>query len=376
MVLVARINGKLARQPQSKGFSEQLRHSKQEAYCMEENSTAGHAVPWKYIDSKGKVVPCTVYENANFSIYSAAICNGDCPFCVEKLRSLSKGHELEEQKSGIDDSTYFRSMKHAFKMVRSLDPSLSITGGEPSIDPRLPRIIELIDQYDFRKRTMTTNGSGLLDNGIINLLGKRKFQHLNLSRAHQDEAINQSIMNIDHGFSNDDLLECINRAISAGIRPRLSCVLIAEGIHDIEGILEYLEWAATMNVDNVVFRQLMKFRSGECLDHQVSRYSEQARILMDSLLSEIHPSSGKCLPRFQFIKQVVGYYYYIEIYQYKASDGTSIDVVFENADLAFIDIERQKHGSNELIHELVFHPNGNLCSTWQPWNGIVMKATR
>jgi hypothetical protein len=46
-----------------------------------------------------------------------------------------------------------------------------------------------------------------------------------------------------------------------------------------------------------------------------------------------------------------------------------MDVVFEEADLARL--EETKRVDPDLIHELIFHPNARLASTWQPWDGIL-----
>jgi len=42
-------------------------------------------------------------------------------------------------------------------------------------------------------------------------------------------------------------------------------------------------------------------------------------------------------------------------------------VVFEEADLAQLELVKQRDRS--VIHELIFHPNARLASTWQPWDG-------
>jgi cyclic pyranopterin phosphate synthase len=44
-------------------------------------------------------------------------------------------------------------------------------------------------------------------------------------------------------------------------------------------------------------------------------------------------------------------------------------VVFEEADLA--QLERVKRADPDTIHELVFHPDARLASTWQPWDGVL-----
>jgi len=60
----------------------------------------------------------------------------------------------------------------------------------------------------------------------------------------------------------------------------------------------------------------------------------------------------------------MGYYYYVEVWRY-----CDVAVVFEEADLGHL--EDVKRSDPQTIHELVFHPNGTLASTWQPWDGIL-----
>ena len=77
------------------------------------------------------------------------------------------------------------------------------------------------------------------------------------------------------------------------------------------------------------------------------------------MLDEISGDSA-----FAFSKQIVGYYYYVEVWRH-----AGIDVVFEEADLA--QLERTKQQMPGIIHELIFHPNARLASTWQPWDGVL-----
>jgi hypothetical protein len=32
-----------------------------------------------------------------------------------------------------------------------------------------------------------------------------------------------------------------------------------------------------------------------------------------------------------------------------------------------------KRAEPGLVHELVFHPDGKLASTWQPWDGVLLE---
>ncbi|MBN2153307.1 MAG: radical SAM protein [Candidatus Lokiarchaeota archaeon] len=352
-------------------FDPALRELKQAAFSVEGTSTVGFTIPWNAPALHGRMYQ--VYGNANCSIYSAATCNGNCSFCVEKLRPASRGSSLIDVKRCIDDQAYFIALGKALRLVRPLDPSISITGGEPSIDPRLPRIISLVQKYGFRKRTITTNGSGLLENGLVPKLVAGGFEHLNISRAHADEARNQAIMQVDAPLANLDLRHVIELTRDTGLRPRLSCVLLRGDVDCVDAITTYLDWAASMGVDNVVFRQLMAFDPARCAEDPVIAFSESHRIMLDPILREIYRDPADHHHAFTFTKQVVGYYYYIEVYKYIPTRGRTIDVVFENADLRFIDCDRSLPRQVPLVHELIFHPSGTLNSSWLPGEGIVAR---
>ena len=352
-------------------FDPALRELKQAAFSVEGTSTAGFTIPWDDPALGGKTY--RVYGNANCSIYSTAACNGNCPFCVEKVRPASKGSRLADVKRCIDGEAYFAGLDNALRLVRPLNPSLSITGGEPSIDPRLPRIISLVQKYGFRKRTITTNGSGLLRNDLLPKLVAGGFKHLNISRAHADETRNQAIMQVEAPLSNSDLGRVIELTRGTELRPRLSCVLLRGDVDSMDAITSYLDWAAGMGVDNIVFRQLMEFNPARCAADPVIAYSENHRVVLDPILREIYQDPANHHHAFTFTKQVVGYYYYIEVYKYTPRHGRAIDVVFENADLRFIDRDRSLSRNGSLVHELVFHPCGTLNSTWLPGEGIVAK---
>ncbi|MGH7294332.1 MAG: radical SAM protein, partial [Polyangiaceae bacterium] len=91
----------------------------------------------------------------------------------------------------------------------------------------------------------------------------------------------------------------------------------------------------------------------------VVRFSDRRRVPLGPLLEDLGRGG-----RLSFVKQIVGYYYYVEVWR---SDG--IDVCFEEADLARL--EDTKRLAPTLVHELVFHPSGRLASTWQPWDGVL-----
>lgn len=319
-----------------------------------------------------------VYRNVNLSIYSAQRCNARCPFCVEELRPLSRGLELVDQKRvEPDDDRYFARLDAALDAVAPLDPSVSITGGEPSIDPRLPRIVALLARRGARKRTMTTNASGLLrplpgGGDVLDRVLAAGLEHLNISRAHPDFAVNQRIMGTAGPISDEGLGRVVARCRAAGVRVRLSCALLRGRVDDLDGCLAYLDRAAAWGVDNVIFRQLMRYDPATVQRNVITRYSDGHRVAMAPILEAIRPSDRAASghPRFTFARQVLGYYYYVEVYRYAGPRGP-VDVCFEGADLA--DIQRDaRQRAEAVVHELIFHPDTTLCSTWQPWDGVLL----
>jgi molybdenum cofactor biosynthesis enzyme MoaA len=340
-------------------FVDEWRRRKSEAFDLEGNSTARRVVEFELWGR-----PVRVYANANLSVYSAQRCNARCPFCVEELRPASRGTELALQKTVEgDDRRYFECLERVLEALRPLDPSVSVTGGEPSLDPRLPAVLRLLADRGARKRTLTTNGTGLLDvregRPVIGWITGTGMRHLNVSRAHPDREANARLMVLRDGLTAGQLRRVVEAARAGGTRVRLSCVLVRGAIDDFDGVLRYLDFAAGLGVDNVIFRQLMKTDPATAAEHFVVRFSDARRVPLEPVLDRVSGDG-----RFEFRRQIVGYYYYVEVWRYGDTD-----VVFEEADLARL--EAVKRERPDVIHELVFHPNGRLCSTWQPWEGIL-----
>jgi len=341
------------------GLVPEWRRRKSDAFDLAGNSTAGRTIE---LDLWGR--PVSIYANANFSVYSAQTCNARCRFCVEELRPASRGRALAQQRTiEPDDDRYFAALERSLDVLRPLAPTISITGGEPSKDPRLPRIIGLCSRFPSKRRSLTTNGSGLLDihDGarIIEHIVAGEIEHLNISRAHPDHEHNARLMVFREGLSLEQLREVVDLASAGACRVRLSCVLVERAIDSLAGIRSYLEFAESLGVDNVIFRQLMHVDRQSVVENFVVGFSDRRRTRLEPLLDQISEH-----PEFSFQKQIVGYYYYVEVWRWRG-----IDVVFEEADLAAL--ERTKQTMPGVVHELIFHPNARLATTWQPWDGVL-----
>lgn len=107
------------------------------------------------------------------------------------------------------------------------------------------------------------------------------------------------------------------------------------------------------------------YDKGICsIDHAMD-YDEQAMKNHDKMAylknNKVYLNDiWKCIDkdnRFTPIKQLLGYYYYVEVYKYQG-----IDMVSESANL--VKLYEQKQIANDVVFEMIFHPNGNLNGSW------------
>ena len=167
-------------------------------------------------------------------------------------------------------------------------------------------------------------------------------------------------MRYAEGPTADDMRAIVAAARAGGTRVRLSCVLVAGAVASLEDLVRYVDFARSIDVDSVIFRQLMKTDERTLTPNFVVRFSDRKRVALEPLLDQVSADA-----RFAFVRQIVGYYYYVEVWR-----TGGVDVVFEEADLARL--EDVKRADPSLVHELVFHPDGKLASTWQPWDGVLL----
>lgn len=130
-----------------------LRQQRQELYDIEQ---------YKLLDFDFDGKRKRVYSNVNLSIFTDDYCNADCKFCVAQLRFENRGQLYKKCKIEKDDE-FFTRLDSVLTQVGPINPSISITGGEPTKSRRLPEILRIINAHGCRKRTFTTNGSGLFD---------------------------------------------------------------------------------------------------------------------------------------------------------------------------------------------------------------------
>ena len=330
-------------------FEKQLRYNRQKDYDINEYETE----EYQFKDAGQK----KVYKNFNFSIFIDDICNADCKFCVAQLRYEHR--KLLFKKCHIKNKKeYLRRLEEVLKVVRPLNPSISITGGEPTISPILTDVLKLVDKYNFRKRTITTNGSGLFniqDNDtVLNNLIKYNWNHLNISRVSADDKINKKIMRYEKDSeycSMKDLQKILEITNKSNLKHRISCLLLKESVNSVEKIKEYVDELNKIGANNFIFRELMDY-DHKAVNKEKIEYCDKNKVKLNDIWEDFE--------KYEELKpylNILGYYYYVEIYKYK--DCT---IASESANLNQQYIEKEKN--KDIVYEMVFHTNGNLCGGW------------
>jgi len=323
------------------------REKRQELYNVED---------YELLDFNFNGVDKKVYGNVNLSIFVDDYCNADCKFCVAQLRFENRAMVFKKDRIK-DDTEFFNRIEAVLEYLKPINPSISITGGEPTKSHRLPKLLAIINKYGYRKRIITTNGSGLLDKmdgkTVLQHIIENKFAHINISKSHYIEEENKKIMRYDNGYcSNEDLETIATISLANGLRPRMSCILVKEGISNLSQMIDYMEFYKKLGIDNIIFRELMDFDKEEMINREKIEYNFDNKVELNKIWKDVDKDK-----RFIPLRNLIGYYYYVEVYKFK-----NIDMVSESADLVKLYDEKKKHKG--IVYEIILHPNGNLNGSW------------
>lgn len=297
-----------------------------------------------------------VYKNFNYSIFIDDYCNADCKFCVAQLRYANKG--LMYKKEKIPENEWLKRCEEMLEFIRPLNPSISITGGEPTISKKLIPVLEMVNRLGFRKRTITSNGSHLFDKVgnkmIIDHLIDNGWNHLNISRPAINNEESQRIMRFNNteGFcSNEMMKDIISITNDCDMKHRISCLLLKEGVNSVDKMKEYLNTYIDLGANNFIFRELMDYDQS-AINLEKTQYCVDNKVRLNDIWANIDN-----YPEFEKYLNILGYYYYVEIYKYRG-----VTVASESANM----LQQGKEVANhqDRVYEMVFHPNGNLCASW------------
>jgi len=177
----------------------------------------------------------------------------------------------------------------AFAKSRGAERFVLTGGGEPGLLAwdDLVRTLETARKH-FAKVVMISNGLFLSRHAepsrALAALEAAGLTTLCLSRHAPDDARNRQIMGVDLG--TEAVLAELGHT---GLQPRLVCVLQKMGVHDLESISDYLDYAARHRVSQVCFKELYIASTHESLYGHASTYraSEHGQVPLKVVLEAL-----------------------------------------------------------------------------------------
>ncbi|WP_339727400.1 radical SAM protein [uncultured Gimesia sp.] len=230
----------------------------------------------------------------SISLLPVAIgCQAKCSFC------FSKSSASVEQDKGTLSLEHIATLMQAAKL-RGAQRAVITGGGEPTLYPR-PKLLELIRlaaNYFSQKVVLITNGFILTEMSaaerfaFLEELQTAGLTTLAISHHHHDPDVNRRIMslNIDVTRIAKSLAQNLDRFPTLSMR--LICVLQKGGVEDAGAIQNFLNWAASLNVQEVCFKELYVSTSveSEYYSRPANEWSEAhqvpLRLLLDFLQAE------------------------------------------------------------------------------------------
>ncbi len=300
---------------------------------------------------------------------NAVPCNAHCRFCSEELQRRSN-HSLTAQQLIGDYDNYFEGLRQALLQLGGLPVGLSLSGLEATAEPRwLLRLLDLLAEiapdFQFDEKVLYTNGTGLYKHPqLVPALENARFDRIELSRCHPEQAINQKIMYINRNEPvwENAAYEDLVRSLQGRLFVKNSCILTQPGVHTLEGMEAYLDWATDMGVKEVVFRELSRL-DDSYVRNATAQWVESNRVPIEPLLQELAPSRSGTREGWRYLSSTLGYYYYNEHFLYRGKT----EVIIETSSYTAL----QEANAEGCIQKLVFHSNGNLCGDWDP-NALVI----
>jgi hypothetical protein len=286
-------------------------------------------------------------HRAILTLVTTAACNAACKFCSNEITFTPAGPYLE-----VTDRLE-RTL--AFAEVAGVRKA-AFTGGEPTANPA--KLYELVNVVAarFPRSRLHTNGFGLgrsvqTPGGARQLLPALVDSGLtgvSVSLAHHDPAVNAVIMRMKgrwKGVTEDDL-RWIAGFRSPSFAPRLSCVLSSEGVHDVTGIIEYIEFGYRLGFRNFIFRSCSQIPDQFQKDTEYSNYNNVEYMPIEPLIVQLR--------QHDFIETYAQHKSDSHVHVFRYRDDTTVD----------IDESSEEEDPDPKIRRVNVMPDGVTYTSW------------
>lgn len=169
------------------------------------------------------------------------LCQERCVFCffydAQSVDNLLRHNDLDDA-------------------IKRVDPAgirqVVLTGGEPTLHPRLHEYVALLSERGFREIILQTNGIRLAEPGYLEaLLPHRERLGIGFSLHAATEATNDAITTVDKGYFQPKL-EAIRRSAALGFRVKITLVLSRLNLAEL---VPFVELCRELTKDSDAFLQ-------------------------------------------------------------------------------------------------------------------------
>lgn len=281
-----------------------------------------------------------VYSNVGLTIYVTNRCNSDCSFCMNKYEeNFLCSKEIQ------NDEEYLSRLEYILQILKPINPSIMITGGEPTKSRRLPEVIKLVHKYGYKLRSFSTNGTGLLDvvdgKSILQYMYENDFcNNINISRHAISAGTNFEIMKTKGDLTDERITEIATFCRTHNMRVRMGCTLQKNSVSNLQQMLEYYDYYQNLGIDTVIFREPVPINPNR---NGYEDYKKQA-VNISPIVEDIHLRSD-----FVYAYTLDGLYYNVKHFRYKDK---------------LVKCYKEKHtASSEIVRDLIFYADGRLVDT-------------
>lgn len=299
----------------------------------------------------------------SFTPYIYNVCSANCKFCSEKL---VRDGSVMVCNNWVED--YAKRLNDVFVWLGDQKIFLSLSGKEPTESPlQLKTITECANRFApiVTEKVMYTNLSGFGHHFDLlrDIVVKAGLTRIECSRHHYDEEVNQTIMCFRKGVEvrrNEVYRDIINKMADV-VDFRLVCVLQKCGVGTLDEIYRYLDFAQSLGVKDVVFRELAMF--DDSIENGVTtKYIEENRVEIMDLITRLNPND------FRLTDIIKGYYYFSFGYRFR----NGLNVCFEMSD--YEEMIAKHYG--DKIYKLILYPNGKLCTDWNMKGELIIEPKK
>jgi hypothetical protein len=300
---------------------------------------------------------------------SARNCSARCVFCSETL-IFKEASRLSA--SLRPNANYFAGLERALKEMKGLPIGLSLSGLESTDDPDwLLQTIALLSDFEAStpvdEKVLYTNASGLAERTygkiLLPALKEFKLTRAEISRHHFDSTQNDKIMRFrdPEGVTLRTEFEPTVKSVLSNVHVRLVCIVQENGVASGADVCRYLEWAYSLGVTDVVFREFSR-------THDLYKQNATLKTINSKRvdIEELMKSSFSNNADFEGVELVNGYYYS----NLKCRWRDKVTVTFETSDY---ELMKQQHKS-DVIYKLIYHANGNLTADWDPDSCVLLRT--